>query len=82
MNYRCKKKKSSIFNYGHLIHNFTPFPSIAKKKKKKKPPLSFHMCEKEGEVKMTLKHNKYNPIKISLYLIHGSKFNLGCEFDV
>jgi len=31
---------------------------------------------------MTLKHDKYNPTKCTLYCIHGSKPNLGCEFDV
>jgi hypothetical protein len=31
---------------------------------------------------MTLKHNKYNPTKCTLYCIHGPKPNLGCEFDV
>jgi hypothetical protein len=39
------------------------------------------MWQKEGGIKMTSKHKKYNLKKSNLYSIHGSKPNMGCEFD-
>ncbi len=56
---------------------------MLQKKKQKNPTLFFtHMWQKKGGIKMTLKHKKYNLTKSNFYSIHGSKPNMGCEFDV
>jgi hypothetical protein len=77
-----KNSNSKLCRY--CIHKFKSF-LVLQRGKKTPPPFFSHICDnlkKKSEVKMTLKHNKYNPTKCTFYYIHGSKPNLGYEFDV